>query len=520
MSASIALPSSVSPSRRRLLLVAALVLWIAALRWPFFLYEPLNFDEGLYLTVAQRMLHGARLYTDVWDNKPVGVFVIYSAIIELLGVSRFAVNLASALAVLASALLTFSIAVEIAGSRAAGVVAGFVLPAYMLDIGGDGANADQFIMVGQALSMLLLIRRCRAPFAPSGFTWAGFVGVGFIFGLLQGVLLQIKFLTIGETGVVGLTLALFVWQDTRSIAALVRLLVAFLVGYLICTAIVFAWFAATGGIGDMVFSNFVSSRLYVSSPFGLNAPLQSLVLIVRRLSFFAVSIVFALWFLWRLLRAWPHAASGIAPRAVLLVLAWAAGAFLDATSTGYFHYQYFLTLAVPLTLLGSLGALDAAGHATTRAGVAATGAILLLVAYPLAMYVKKTPVIALSPDSYLSEHVAAQAVKLVPPGSEVYFGDLDPILYALTGLVPATRYPVAYVHVFEQPEHFGVDPQAEIAAVFARRPMLVAASRRLLAQNTPAVGAMRAALRQAYHPVPTGDAWLDQRVQFYLRNEK
>jgi len=122
-------------NRHSVWLILALIVWIAALRWPFFLYEPTGPDEGLYLAAAVRMLAGARLYTDVWDNKPVGIYLVYAAIAATLGSSRAALNLASALAVLASAWLLYLIGRDATGRKQPGIIAAFMLPAYMLDLG-------------------------------------------------------------------------------------------------------------------------------------------------------------------------------------------------------------------------------------------------------------------------------------------------------------------------------------------------------------------------------------------------
>ena len=36
-------------------------------------------DEQFYLLVGDRMLHGLLPYVDVWDRKPVGLFLLYAA---------------------------------------------------------------------------------------------------------------------------------------------------------------------------------------------------------------------------------------------------------------------------------------------------------------------------------------------------------------------------------------------------------------------------------------------------------
>src|SRR6516165_7831852 len=86
------------------LFILGLILWITILRFPFF-FESFGPDEGLFLTMAVRVLNGARLYTDIWDNKPIGIILIYVVITKVLGVSTLAVNLASSIAVFISSCL-------------------------------------------------------------------------------------------------------------------------------------------------------------------------------------------------------------------------------------------------------------------------------------------------------------------------------------------------------------------------------------------------------------------------------
>lgn len=496
--------------RNTLWFAVALVGWIAVLRWQFFLYEPTGYDEGLYLAAAVRMLHGARLYTDVWDNKPVGIYLVYVAIAATLGSSRFAVNLASALAVLASASLVYLIGRDTAGRRA-GIIAAFVLPAYSLDIGADGANTETFMMVLQCLSVWLLVRHSCDP-QPLG----RHLRAAFVFGLLQGALLQMKFVSVFDTAALGLALAGIVWWQHRNIAALVKLFFAFLPAYLACTLAVFAWFAATGGVGDMVFANFISPRLYVQSPFGLADPLHAIEFTLRRSSYFFVLILFGLWFVFDWARR-GRSGPPVPVRPVLLLAAWVIGALLDATSPGYFRYFYFIALTAPLSLFGGL-AVDRLLLLRPHWGrLAKAGTCAVLVVYPLEQHLTKQPHIVMDPELYLAPRVAALVRSLVPAGSTIFIADLNPLIYPLAEMVPATRYPQANAHVFDLPERFGVDPKVELARTFAQKPLLVIARPgRLQAPGSSAL--LRGFLEKDYQRIPVTDPWLDGEIVVYRRS--
>ncbi|MDU7524613.1 MAG: hypothetical protein E7K72_25125, partial [Roseomonas mucosa] len=63
---------------------AILLLFAFAIRAPVFGNPVVGVDETFYLLVGDRMLQGALPFVDLWDRKPVGLFLIYAAI-RLLG---------------------------------------------------------------------------------------------------------------------------------------------------------------------------------------------------------------------------------------------------------------------------------------------------------------------------------------------------------------------------------------------------------------------------------------------------
>jgi hypothetical protein len=58
------------------------------LRSPAYGDPDVNLDEEFYLVVADRMMHGAIPCVDIWDRKPIGLFLIYAAT-RLLGGDGF-----------------------------------------------------------------------------------------------------------------------------------------------------------------------------------------------------------------------------------------------------------------------------------------------------------------------------------------------------------------------------------------------------------------------------------------------
>jgi len=488
----------------------ALAAWICLLRFPFFIFDPFSWDEGLYWTIAQQMSKGARLYVDVWDNKPIGIFLIYSGLIKLFGDTATAISLGSALAVYATSLLLQQIINRGPRELSAGIAAAFVFPTYMLDIGAGGANTENFFIVLAAGAVLVVVAYVANPN-----TRRSPVRVGFLFGLIEGASCQIKFLTVIDTAALGLSLAYFCWIERRYMSDLARLAVAFALGYTVCTLLAFLHAFAIGTFDEMIFSNFISPRLYINSPTTTFTSLQSFDLAARRASYYWPLIAACVAYATYLLRR-----SQLPPRApALFVLCiWCGAAFLESVITGKFSYHYFIVLAPALSTLGSVSAIRMSSRWLPGAWQSAVLATVLLTAHPLYLHSTKTltraRLIQPSPDWLIAERTAAVA----QPGSSVYIVDQSPEIYALAHVTPATRFPFPY-HIVDQPWLYGVDPQKEIARIFASHPAIVEVSPNFLADRNSAVAPVIAAiLARDYRQIEVIREGLPSPVLVYARN--
>src|SRR5215212_7624085 len=104
---------------RRWVAPALAVGLVLLLRVPTFFEPPYYGDEGVFAAVAARMLDGAALYTDAWDNKPPLIYLVYAAVLALFGPSALAVRTDGALFAAGTALAVLAIARQVAGPRAA-----------------------------------------------------------------------------------------------------------------------------------------------------------------------------------------------------------------------------------------------------------------------------------------------------------------------------------------------------------------------------------------------------------------
>ena len=107
---------------------------------------PLENDECNYAYIAGRLLAGERLYVDVWDHQPPGVFVLYAGAINLFGESPNAFRCMTAGFALTCLVLVFLFVRRIAGPIAA-LGAAFLYAVVSSDPGsaGEGCNREIYM---------------------------------------------------------------------------------------------------------------------------------------------------------------------------------------------------------------------------------------------------------------------------------------------------------------------------------------------------------------------------------------
>jgi len=102
-------------SGRWLVLALALVLLQAL---PSLSY-PIGRDQATYGVIGRGLLHGAKLYRDLWDNKPPGIFYIYAAVVKIFGPVMWSIGVVDILWLLAISVCLFRFAERPLGKPAA-----------------------------------------------------------------------------------------------------------------------------------------------------------------------------------------------------------------------------------------------------------------------------------------------------------------------------------------------------------------------------------------------------------------
>ena len=122
---------------------------------------PIGRDQATYCVIGRGLLHGKKLYRDLWDNKPPGIFYIYAALVKIFGPVMWSIGLLDILWLLGVSVCIFRFAEPTLG-KAAAFLAVLVNAAVHIRAGTwDAGQPETFLMLFIFGSYFLLSNRGR-----------------------------------------------------------------------------------------------------------------------------------------------------------------------------------------------------------------------------------------------------------------------------------------------------------------------------------------------------------------------
>jgi 4-amino-4-deoxy-L-arabinose transferase-like glycosyltransferase len=397
-----------------------------ATRLPILHRTVLDWDESLYFLMAQAWRAGHLPYTTIWDNKPIGIYVIFAAFQALIpGVA--AMRVATALCVALLATTIFRITAILARDRAAGWVAGGLLVLCSLSNDGLSANTELFMASCTALAVLAVLSDAPA--------WAA--------GLALGCGFMIKYVMAPEAFFV----LLLLYHQRGAKAACIAAAIAPL-PVLAAAAI----YAAAGQLplwwDCSVLSNFRRA--------GVKLRLDAVV--------DALSTQTWRWgplYLTALALAFTARRRGFTSNFPLL---WLLGGLIGAVSAKSFYDHYFLQILPALCVLAAYGwSRLPTGGGLRDLSMFTLATLPLHAGWQALRY-------ATGPD-----HPAEIAATLAAAHAQsLYVFDSQPILYSLTGLPAPTRYVLPSELIgLTLPQVVNINPVAEVSRILATSPQYI-----------------------------------------------
>lgn len=454
--------------RRGWLLLAALVARAVTFGNPL-----VHVDEEFYFVAARAMIEGAIPYVDLWDRKPIGLFLIYVPAAAFGFPAGIWVYQALALAsVVLTALLIAKLA-DRAGWQRGALPAAVAYILWLNWLDGQGGQAPVFYNLLMVAAAWLVAPRVDDAERPGRRFVHGFAAL-----LLVGISLQIKYSVVFEGLFFGLW---WMWREWKLGATLPPLLgkAALLAGAALAPTLgVWILYAGIGYGADFAYANFWSIAARRPDP------------LLEQIGNLAAIILITSPLLALAALAWPlrSRGSGIAAGMQRWLFAWAGASILGLLVFGSWFEHYALPVLVPLCACVA-GFLSEHRHRR--------GALIALLAFGL---IGGTAVLVTKRHNRGDAGqlaALAQAVGTGPGCLYVYSGTT--MLYAATERCRLSRY-LFPSHLGRQREQgaIGVDQQAEIARILALQPAVVVIRKPYRGERPEARAQVMAAMAKDY----------------------
>lgn len=467
------------------LLLAALTLAVRAQTFgnPF-----VGFDEQFYLLVGDRMLHGALPYVDIFDRKPIGLFLIFAGARAMGGAGIVQYQLVAAAFAACTALGIYALACRLAPwSGALAAAAAYVLWLNLAEC--EGGQAPVFFalpMIAAALLVARAVERGREREREVA-------SLGAMAMLLTGIAMQVKYTVLFEGCAFGLALLLAAWRGGARAPRLAGLALLWVTCALLPTMLAAGYYEHVGQLPAFTFANFRSLGGRLPDP------------LPRRLAGLAAIGAVLLPLL-----AFVRPSLGERTTLQTLIDAWLAAALLAILGFGsWLAVHYAAPALVPLTIAAA-PALARHRHAATvvlaLGLVAGQGLVALNIAH----------------KGTRAQANALAAAAQPGPGRRLFVYNGPPALYLLTRSVAPTRWPFpGHLNTADEASSaaIGTDPITEVQRVMAAHPETVVDTLPAYALGNAATHAvLQAAIARNYRlvfvqPLPGGR----KRVVYRLR---
>ena len=234
------------------------VLFSVIMRGFSFFPSVINHDESTYLVIANEILHGRQYWIDIFDTKPVGIFLLYAGLIKVFGHSILAIRFFTALWVASTAFLLHRLqwrwGNDLRGGWISGI--GYIFLTSVFKFYGVSPNTELYFSGLFVLALVLLWRNpWRLPEA---------IGTG----ILLGCALVIKQSVIFDILPLAILLMVRLVQQPQERGKRLLWLTVWAVSALIPFSLILLWYAQAGHLDSFLYYTFEMAGNYIKSPDG------------------------------------------------------------------------------------------------------------------------------------------------------------------------------------------------------------------------------------------------------------
>ena len=375
----------------------------------------INHDESTYIVIADALLRGQTYWVDVIDIKPLGIFLIYAALLKMGGGSIFLLRLFTAVWVAGTAYFLYRAAkawqADENAARASGVL--YIFMCSLFTFYGVSPNTELYYTLFNALALWLILAFPQRMWGALGA------------GLCLGAGFMIKYTVAFDALAMGLMLIWLFWQAKAPFFRLLLQGILMIAAFLVIPLLVY-WTYRSWGLEE-VFLHYTFG-VGGAYPAELSVGNRALFFLDFLLRFLPISLAFGWGLYWRA-KPW------------ILACIWAACVLVAINVQGKPFGHYFIQMMLPVAWL--------AGTFYTRdlpkpRWIAPlfqlrNGAIVLSLLFLVNLFLQKKDYLD-KPDH--ARETANYLRPLLLPDDQIYLGNYHQIVYHLLD----QESPTPYVH--------------------------------------------------------------------------
>ncbi len=466
-----------------ILILFSFFLLVTIFRSSSFFQSVIDQDETAYLLGANSLLKGETLYTEIWDNKPPIIFILFSLGLLIFGNSVFSIRIIANLAVVITCFFLYKTGKIISNDQKIGLLAGLFYAILTLTNGGLAANTEIFFNAFTSASFFLLFKVIYSK--------NKVINKHKFYLLISGILIslgiQIKQVVLFEFLAMLSIVTIYLLYTNISnfnfkkfIQDLFQWYFWLIIGVMIPTVIIFVYFFLFQDFPAYFEVNFTATLTRVAyEKFSIMSLIYALFLQIKTNSILWIGLLLTPVYIYSE-RKNPFSSH----LTIIYLLTWSIFSFLGICAIKSFFTHYFIELQLPLCLLISYIIINSLGKIQ---GIDKIKKLVILgfilipqlgfylylpmnntIKYLYFRYVKNEPYWGDSPAvvaSYLKDRITDD--------DYIYVFNYEIILYYLT----KAKIPTKYVHISlltkDRSTVAGINPEEELSKIIEKNPKYI-----------------------------------------------
>ncbi len=328
-------------------------------------------DESLYLLIAESWLNGNPPYTEIWDNKPPGIFLLLAIAFQILGEPIFAMRFLAIITVTCTCYFLYLIGKNIDDHQGKyiGLLAGILYSIYSLNNGGTATNGEIIFAPFVTAAMVIFWQISQELNRQNQFAQDQSVKLPllkiFTMGLLFGLAMQIKYVVVTEIAVGFIFLTIYViFTEKKSHnpqfltgnfwRKLIKVLLCFTSGLILPLLAIALYYLIIGDFAEYIYATITANTKYVAGT-SFNINLFTKVInkqISRNFLLWSSLLYLPIYYCFIRLKQ-KYQFSCLTEINIIYLLIWLIFTFISVSISKKFFPHYFLQILPPLCLITS-----------------------------------------------------------------------------------------------------------------------------------------------------------------------